>query len=247
MSNATPSFNVERFHDGKIVMAVLNRPPLNTTVQTTYSQVIELIAEINNDTRVCSLIIAAEGRVFSAGADKNDFQNATAQESALRRPVLRAACDALLACEVPVVTAVHGPAVGAGALIAASGDVILMAPEAFISIPEIDSGVIGAARGLMKIVPSQKAREMALTGSRVSADQLYGYGAVHSIVPQEQIRDRALEVAERLASHGSLTVRKWKEALNVGAEVSPKAGLLIEQCLSQELAALSAPVEEVAR
>jgi enoyl-CoA hydratase len=229
------ALTIERVHDGRVVVATLSRPPVNALVQTVYDEIIDLVDTVNRDPLASCLLLRSEGRIFSAGADRNEFQHATPEASAVRRPLLRKAGDALYTCNVPLVVAVQGAAVGAGALFAACGDIIIAADEAFFAIPEIDLHLVGAAKGLSKIVPYQKVRSMALTGKRISARELAGMGGVDEVVALEELDARARQVAREIADKGYLTVRKWKEALLINERLGPNEGLMVEQVLSQEI------------
>ena len=136
---------------------------------------------------------------------------------------------------MPLIVAVNGAAVGAGAVFAATGDIIIVSEDAFFSIPESKVGVVGAATALKRLLPPQKIRALALTGGKITAQELYNLGAVEAVVPTDELQEKALAYAKLVADKGYLAVRKWKESLLVTETVGPREGLLIEQCLSQEL------------
>jgi enoyl-CoA hydratase len=232
------ALTARREHEGRVMVATLSRPPVNALVQSVYSEIMEIVEEVNRDDRVACLLLRAEGRNFCGGADKNEFLTATPEASNVRRPLLRGAVEALHACAVPLVVAVQGAAAGAGALIAACGDIIIASEDAFFVIPEIDLHVVGAAKGLSKIVPYQKARAMALTGSKLFARELAMMGGVEEVIARSGLDARALEVAHCTADKGYLTARKWKEALLINERLGPREGLIVEQMLSQEIISL---------
>lgn len=228
-------FKIEQIYDNKILIVTLNRPPVNAFIKESYQELTSIIQYANNNLEICTLILRAEGNIFSAGADVKQLAKDTLQESAVRRTILREAGDALYTCKVPVIVAVNGAAVGAGAGFAAYGDIIVASDNAYFSIPEINVGVIGGAADLRRLLPPQKIRTLALTGKPISVQDIYKYGGIESIVSQEELYDEALKYAKVIASKGSLSVRKWKEALLATENVSLAEATFIEQCLSQEL------------
>lgn len=217
----------------------LNRPPVNAFIKESYQELSSIMNYVNGNSELCSVILRSEGRLFSAGADVKQLAGDTVEEAAVRRAVLRQAGTDLYTCAVPLIVAVNGAAVGAGAGFASYGDIIVASENAFFSIPEINVGVVGGAADLKRLLPPQKIRALALTGKSISAKEVYQYGGVESVVPEEELYDEALKYATAIADKGVLAVRKWKEALLVIENVGLTEATFIEQCLSQELFLLS--------
>lgn len=232
-------FKVEKVYDGKILVVTMNRAPVNAFIKESYLELSTIINYANNNTELCSLVFNSSQKIFSAGADVKQLAKDSVEEAALRRPILRKAGADFYSCAIPMVVAVNGAAVGAGAVFAACGDIIVAEENAFFSIPEINVGVVGGAKGLSRLLPPQKVRALALTGGRVTAQEVYQYGGLEAVVKEEELYDTALDYAKKIADKGSLAVRKWKESLLITESVGPREGLLIEQCLSQELGLLS--------
>ena len=232
-------YDLEVIYHGKILVVTLNRPPVNAFIKESYEELSAIISDVNNNQQLCALVLRSGGRLFSGGADVKQLAKDNPQEAAIRRAALRKAGSDLYTCSIPVIAAVNGAAVGAGAVFSASADVIIASESAFFSIPEIDVGVVGGAKGLSRFLPPQKVRTMALTGMKISAEEAFRLGGVEAVVPEEKLYDKAIEYAKVIADKGAIAVRKWKEALLVTENVGPREGLLIEQCLSQELGLFS--------
>lgn len=232
-------FEVKHTYDNRILEVTMNRPPVNAFIKESYLELSSIINYVNNNFEICALVLKSNQKIFSAGADVKQLAKDSVEEAALRRPILRRAGADFYSCEVPVIVAVNGAAVGAGAVFAAAGDVIVASEDAFFSIPEINVGVVGGAKGLQRLLPPQKIRALALTGGRISAQEVYQFGGIEAVVSVEELHEKALSYAKAIADKGSMAVRKWKEALLVAEFVGPREGLLIEQCLSQELTLFS--------
>ena len=113
----------------------------------------------------------------------------------------------------PVVVAVHGHALAGGCGIVAAADVAIAA-ESTSSAPRrsrIGLFPIIVYPTLVKAIGARAARELALTGRRVSADEACRLGLVHRVVPDERLLDEARAVADDLAALGpdALALGKW--------------------------------------
>lgn len=236
MSGQYQTFEVELTDDQRVLVVSINRPPVNAFVKESYEELCSIMEMVRKSETICSVILRSNGRLFSAGADLNQLKNDSPQKAVFRRAKLREAAHALYTCPVPLITAVNGAAVGAGAIFAACGDIIMASQDAFFSIPEINVGVIGGAKGLSRLLPPQKIRVLALTGARISAQEIFQYGGIEEIVETECLHDKAMEYAQMIANKGYYAVRKWKEALIMTESMDISTGFLIEQGFSQELA-----------
>lgn len=228
-------YDLDQVYNNKVLIVTLNRPPVNAFIKESYEELSSIVSYANNSQELCALILQSKSKHFSAGADVKQLGLDGPQEAAVRRAALRKAGFDFYTCGIPVIAAVNGAAVGAGAVFSASADIVIASKEAHFSIPEIDVGVVGGAKGLGRLFPPQKIRTMALTGMKVSAEEAHRLGGIEAVVPLENLHEMALEYAKIVADKGVMAVRKWKEALLVTESVGPREGLLIEQCLSQEL------------
>src|SRR5436853_3069594 len=125
-----------------------------------------------------------------------------------------AAFAAVYDCPVPVITAVHGFCVGGGIGLVGNADVIVASDDAYFGLPEVDRGALGAATHLSRLVPQHKMRAMVYTSATATAAELHHYGSVLRVVPRDQLRDAALEVAGEIAAKSATVIRAAKESLN---------------------------------
>jgi enoyl-CoA hydratase len=123
----------------------------------------------------------------------------------------------MLDVEVPIVTAVNGPAIGLGASIALLSDVIFMAESATIADPHVRVGIVagdgGTAIWPLAVGPA-RAKEFLLTGDAVSAHTAERIGLVNHVVPDGQLEERAYGFAQRLAAGAPLALRATKHCVN---------------------------------
>lgn len=229
-------FKLELTYENKILIVTLNRPPVNAFIKESYMELSDIMSYVHASSSICSVILKSDGRMFSAGADVKQLANDSLPEAAIRRAVLRKAGGDLYTCPVPVIAAVNGAVIGAGAGFASYADIIVATEDAFFAIPEINVGVVGGAIDLKRLLPPQKIRALALTGRRISAREIHQYGGIEAIVnTKEELLEKSLEYARSISDKGFLAVRKWKESLLATENVGLNEGTYIEQCLSQEL------------
>ena len=210
-------FSVEQHHH--IAVVTLDRPPINSMVRETYQQLGEVFNTLGQRAGARVAVLRARGPYFCPGNDVSEFQGLiTADAAAGYAQVVSDGVGAVYNCELPVVAAVHGHALGAGMAIAACADVIVAAEEALFGIPEIKVGVIGASAFLALMVPEKVARYLALTGGSISARQAQQYGGVHSVLPADQVFDGAMTVARELCQRPPTALRYFKEAMNINLD-----------------------------
>jgi len=225
--------------DSRIVIVTMNRPPVNALTSTSYEEVCAIVQMLHDNQHISAVVLRSEGKVFCAGADVKTLASDTMQDAAIRRALLRKAAHEFYNAPVPIIAAVQGGAVGAGAILAASSDIVIASDNAFFALTEIDIGVVGGAKGLSRFLPPQKIRAMVFTGQRVPASEAYRLGGVEAVVSPDELLPTAMNYAKLIASKGSIAVRKWKESLLLTESVGPREGFMIEMCLSQELGLFS--------
>jgi enoyl-CoA hydratase len=113
-----------------------------------------------------------------------------------------------------VIVAVHGFVLGGGIGITGAADIVVASDCATFALPEVDRGAMGGGAHLQRLFPVQKVRYMFFTGEKVTAAEADRYGFIEKIVPKDQLRQAALEIAEKIAQKSSAMIRLAKEALN---------------------------------
>jgi enoyl-CoA hydratase/carnithine racemase len=171
------------------------------------------------------LVIVGEGEDFCSGADLAagfDPSGGTAGAYAHMRQVA-AAARTLCGLGKPTVAAVDGVAVGAGMNLALACDVVLATTRARFSEIFVRRGLtvdFGGTWLLPRRVGLARAKELALTGRILGAEDALGYGIVSEVVAPEELRQRAAQVAAELAAAAPLAQRFAKEALERSFEMS---------------------------
>jgi len=136
---------------------------------------------------------------------------------------------------VPVISAVHGYCLGGGIGISGASDIVIAAEDASFSLPEIDRGALGAATHLMRLFGMQKTRRMLYTGEAIDAQEALRLGGIESVVPREELRAAALELAGKIASKSPKAIRLAKWSLNGIELLDIKKSYRFEQGFTLEL------------
>lgn len=211
----------------------LNRPQrLNAVVQQLYDDLNAALDTAERDPSVRVVLLSGAGRAFCVGADlKAHKAGRTAFE---RREYLRgeqSVCRRLLLLSKPVVAAVHGYALGAGAEMAVASDFILMARSARIGFPEISLGNFlggGVTALLPRLVGLAKARELVFLGERISADEAVAIGLANRSFPDEGFADHCRQFALKVAGKAPFSMQLAKEQLNTASDRPLDATLTAE-------------------
>src|SRR4029079_16528746 len=152
---------------------------------------------------------------FNAGVDIKEMQRSPGHEALIgANRGCYAAFAAVYECEVPVIAAVHGYCLGGGVGLVGNADIILASDDATFGLPEVDRGALGAATHLSRLVPQHLARAMVYTSATATAAQLHAFGSVLRVVPREELRAAAFEVAGQIVAKSPTVIRAAKESLN---------------------------------
>ena len=219
-------------HDG-IAEIRFNRPHrLNAVVQEVYSELTEAlnIAEASRESRV--VLLTGEGRAFCVGADLKEHKAGRTPFD--RREYLRGeqtVCKRLALLSKPVVAAVNGFALGAGAEMAIASDFVIMAESAQLGLPEIGLGTFlggGITYLLPRLVGLAKARELVFLGERIGAEEAVRIGLACRSYPNQGFLDHARAFAREIAGKAPFSMQLAKEQLNMAAERSFDGALVAE-------------------
>jgi enoyl-CoA hydratase len=210
--------------DGAIRVIRLNRPEqLNATDHELHGALADVFPQLDADPDALAAVITGNGRAFSAGGDFNYLDELT-KDSGLRRQTIidgRRIVTGMVACRVPVVAAVNGPAVGLGCSIVALSDVVYMAESAHLADPHVMVGLVAGDGGPITwplLTSLQLAKEYALTGDKIPARRAAEIGLVNHVCPDGEVFDKALECARRIARLPRQAAQDTKRILNMHLE-----------------------------
>ena len=214
---------------------VIDVPPVNALSVAGWFELAQRLRELGADPSVRVVVLAAEGRGFCAGVDIKELQREGSEALIGVNRGCYAAFAAVYECEVPVIAAVHGFCLGGGIGLAGNADIIVASEDATFGLPEVDRGALGAATHLARLVPQHRMRAMVYTGATATAAELAHYGSVLRVVPRDELRAAAREVAMQIAAKSATVIRRAKESLNGIDPIDVKRSYRFEQGFTFEL------------
>ncbi len=227
-----PSLVVER--SGAIATLRLNRPDrLNAVSHAVYSALTESLETMAEDAEVRAIIVTGTGRAFCAGADLVAHGEDDPGPE-VRRAYVEAGQRAnrlLQTIRKPVVAAVNGHAIGAGIELALSCDLIVVAREAKLRLPELALGTFvggGTTYTLPHRVGATKARELILLGDFFSGEEALAIGLANRAVPASEVVEVAGQLATELGKCAPRSFAHAKRLLDQARQADPDAMLAAE-------------------
>lgn len=211
--------------DGHVEAWTLNRPDIRNAISDDemVDAIVASVERVNRDDEVRVVVLTGAGSAFSAGgnvtamAEKSGmFAGSPAQMREGYRRGIQRIPRALYECDVPVIAAVNGPAVGAGCDLALMCDLRVASSRAFFAESFVKLGIIpgdGGAWFLPRVVGAARAAEMALTGDRVDARTALEWGLVSRVVEPDELLPAAFDLARRIAVNPPRAVRMTKRLL----------------------------------
>ena len=199
--------------DDCVVTVEMQRPPNNHIDVAMVDSLLEALADIDDDDRCRAVLLCAEGKHFCAGAD---FSAGSGQRPAGDSRNIYDEADKFFETSKPIVAAVQGAAVGAGLGLAMVADFRVAAPEARFSANFARLGfhhgfVLTAT--LPRAIGHQKALEMLYTGRRMKGEEAAAIGLADRLVPLDDVRHAAHELAAEIAQSAPLAVASIRETM----------------------------------
>ncbi len=221
-----------------ILWMTLNRPDvLNAADRRLHTELVEVWKTIGRDPSVRVAVVTGAGRAFSAGGDLKLVEEAAGEYDEIVR-ILEEARELvynMLHCPTPIVSAINGAAVGAGLVVALLADISIAAEGARLSDGHVRMGVAAGDHAAViwpLLCGMAKSKYYLMMSEFVSGAEAERIGLVSLCVPDEQLHERAMEVATRLATGPRHAIRFTKRALN---QWLLQAGPIFDHSLALEM------------
>jgi enoyl-CoA hydratase len=226
--------------DGGVVLLTLSDPDRrNAMTAEMGAHLSGALVELAARDDVRAVVLTGAGPAFSGGGDLALLEDKAARAKAGEDQAgsMRRFYDVFLSvvrAPFPVLAAVNGHAVGAGACVAIACDLAVVSTDAKIGFNFVRLGIhpgMGGSWTLPRLVGPQRAAELLYTGRLVTGEEAAGYGMALEAVPATQVLPRTLELAAAIARGAPQPVRQLKQSL-AGA-----GGRTLDQQLDVEAAA----------
>ena len=237
--------------EGRLLTAVLSRPPDNFIDRAVASSLGELCASLREDSPFDALIITRDWRAtgdggedtaaFSRGTDASLLSELAQTGSGHADQALLDAyrcASAVASLPFPVIAAVNGDAFDQGLELALAADIRVAAETAQFRMGQALQGIIpwdGGTQRLPRIVGPAHATDLVLTGRIIGAGEALGMGLVNRVAPSGGALGVAQEIAEQILAGGPIAARYAKEVISSGTEMTLDQGILLETDLTMIL------------
>jgi len=203
----------------RVLRITLDGPGLNAVDADVHRQLADVWLAVDRDADTHVAILRGAGKAFSAGGSF-ELLDEMIEDYAARTRILREARDLVfnvINCSKPIVSAIHGPAVGAGLVAGLLADISIVGRSAKIIDGHTRLGVAAGDHAAVcwpLLCGMAKAKYYLLTCDPLTGEEAERIGLVSLCVDDDQVQDRALAVASQLADGSPSAIRWTKHSLN---------------------------------
>ena len=220
---------------GAVAVLTIDRPKaLNALNPEVLADLKAAFEGIDQNTVRCVVLTGAGDKSFVAGADIGSMSTMTKAEGT---DFGKLGNDIFLMIEsfpLPVIAAVNGFALGGGCELSMACDIRICSENAMFGQPEVGLGItpgFGGTQRLPRIVGLGMAKQLLYTARNIDAAEALRIGLVNAVVPQADLMDTAMKMANTIAKNAPIAVRACKKAVNEGMQVSIDKAVEIEEKL----------------
>ena len=200
----------------------------------------EVIADLQNlfsfywsdETVRCVILTGAGEKAFVAGADITEIADLDVRSGNEFSAHGLYLMKTIQNFPKPVIAAINGFALGGGCELAMACDIRLASEKAKMGQPEVNLGIIpgyGGTQRLPRLVGRGKAMQLILTGEMIKAEEAHRIGLVDEVYPPEELLNKAVEMANLIASKAPIGIQLAKECINRGIDGTLTAGCDLEK------------------
>jgi enoyl-CoA hydratase/carnithine racemase len=217
---------VEKDKDNYIEKITFNRPEvMNGMNRAMIGEIGQALLDAEQDASVRVVVLTGKGKAFCAGADLKaaaEEMGTLAQQEAWFRWANKTMMNPLAQLSKPVIAAVNGAALGGGYEMMLACDLVIAAEDAIIADQHINFGLVGPGGSTERttwLLGPRKAKEVILTGKRMTGREAEKIGLVNMAVPKDQLESAVYEMAVQLAQKSPVAMRLAKALINRALQV----------------------------
>ena len=239
--------------DSGIATIALDRPDRkNPLTFASYAELRDWFRDLAYADEIKTVVFASNGGNFSSGGDVHDIigplTRMNMKELLAFTRMTGDLVKAMIHCGKPIIAAIDGVCVGAGAIIAMAADLRIATPRASCAFLFTRVGLAGCDMGACAILPriigQGRAAELLFTGRSMTADEGHGWGFYNQIVPPEALADAAQTLARRIASGPgfaqmmtkTMLAQEWSMSIDQAIEAEAQAQAICMQSADFERA-----------
>lgn len=225
---------------GAVLLLTLDRPEKRNALHPDLiAGVTAAMEEAAEDSSVSAIVITGAGKSFCAGLDLDFVLEASFEDKIVYLETVFAMFQQVYTQPQPVIAAINGPAMAGGFDLAAMCDIRLCSPAATFAQTEVLLGLTQMIYPLYKIIGLSRAKELAMTGDAINAEDAFRIGLVNHIYPADELINETMKLAEKLASRPRQalieTKRLTRELIDVDTQTAfRRMGKSIRERLQSE-------------
>jgi len=242
----------------QVIWLTLNRPErLNAISHELLMEMIDFFQKMRNDNKTRVVIIRGSGRAFCAGTDLKESRGETPEDLGVLwnyfegQERLGDMIHLMRQAPQPLIAAVRGPATGGGMAIALACDMRVIGDSTRFQVSFIRRGFsacdCGSSYFLPRLIGLSRAAEFMYTGRFIDAATADKIGLVSKVVPDDQVENAAMELAQEIMQNAPIGVRLTKEVLNMSVDAPSLLAVLHWENRNQVLTTFTEDQREAVR
>lgn len=206
--------------DNGVLLVTINRPEkYNAADNQLLAEYMTVWNDIAADDDARVVVITGAGKAFSAGGDLSEEVDKLDNFDAAMRTFqeARGLVNNMIECDKPVISAINGPAAGAGLAVALMSDISIIGKTVKITDGHVNIGLAAGDHAAIiwpLLCGMAKAKHILLTGDQITGEEAERIGLVSQAVDKENVLDEALTLADRLAKKPKYALQFTKHSLN---------------------------------
>lgn len=217
--------------DGIALVTIIRPEAMNALNTRFFNEMDDYISKVKNDRNIKAVVITGEGKAFVAGADIAEMVDKTREEGSAFSTLGQNTFSSFGKLDIPVIAAINGFALGGGLELAMGCDFRIASTKAKFGQPEVNLGLIPGYAGtqrLSRLVGLGDALYLLMSAEMIGAEDALRIGLVQKIVEPEALMDEVMKLAKTITSKGPLAVKKAKQVVRQGLEMSLSDGEKLE-------------------
>lgn len=219
--------------ENSISIVTLNRPSkMNALNSETLDELDDILTELRGNDSVEVIIITGSGdKAFVAGADITELNKCTEETGKEFAKKGQRIFNEIENMGKPIIAAVNGFALGGGCELALACHIRIASDNAKFGQPEVNLGIIpgyGGTQRLSRLINTGRAAEYILTGDLINADEALRIGLVNRVYPQNELLEKAKELASKIASKGQRAIGFALSSILSTNHINQRKGLKLE-------------------
>lgn len=216
-------FPIQTSIDGHVATVMLRRPPYNFVDVETLMALADALHMLDADDNCRAIVLSSQGKSFCAGAD---FSASSGKAGPIDSAEIYGQAMRLFSTRKPIVAAIQGAAIGAGAGLALAADFRIACPASRFSVNFNRLGFhpgFGLSCTLPRLVGQQMAAKLFYLGERITGERMVQLGLADELAPDDQVCERAQALAHEIALSAPQAVQSTRETLRLGLADQVKA------------------------